>query len=323
MAQVFISYSKRDYIGEDGQVIAGNIVDRITKTLSDNGISYWIDRERLDVGVTFADTISKNIKDCDTFLFLSSENANTSPWTLREISTAIDFGKTVLPVKLDNSRYADSVALYLASVQYIDWTELGAEESLRRIVSRIKGPCNEDNLRKFEKPSIPKPTAVVLYAGMVFLTGIYAYLTYKFLWAKSLRSSEIMGGLVGYVLEFGSLLSIYYIIRLLRLRKCTFIMPALITVIVFLSGMLLRDTGVMNGGFMLFFGWSLTLAACLTFRAKGKNIFALMSRDQMMLSPKDPENLILVYLIFKAVIIVFAHYSGIPINHSLLLPFHF
>ena len=139
MAQVFISYSKRDYIDEDGQGIGGSVVDRIIKTLSDNGISYWIDREGLDVGVTYADTISKSIKECDTFLFLSSQNANSSPWTLREISTAIDFGKTVLPVKMDNSRYADSVALYLASVQYIDWPELGAEESLRRIVSRIKG----------------------------------------------------------------------------------------------------------------------------------------------------------------------------------------
>lgn len=254
MAKVFISYSKRDYIGEDGQIIRGNVVDRIAKTLSDNGISYWIDREGLDVGVTYAETIAKNIKECDTFLFISTENANTSPWTLREISTAIDFGKTILPVKVDNSRYADSVALYLAPVQYIDWLELGAEESLRRIVSRLKKTDGEEDLRKFEKPIIPKPTAIVLYAGVVFLTGIYACLTYQFLWAKALRSSEIMGGLVGFVEEFGVLLSIYYIIRLLRLRKCTFIMPALITGSVFLSGMLLRDADVMLSAILLFIG---------------------------------------------------------------------
>jgi len=323
MAKVFISYSKRDYIGEDGQVIRGNVVDRIAKTLSDNGISYWIDREGLDVGVTYADTISKNIKECDTFLFLSTENANTSPWTLREISTAIDFGKTVLPVKVDNSRYADSVALYLASVQYIDWSELGAEESLRRIVSRIKGADSDESLRKFEKPSIPKPTAVVLYAGVVFLTGIYACLTYQFLWAKALRSSEIMGGLVGFVVEFGVLLSIYYIIRLLRLRKCTFIMPALITGGVFLSGMLLRDADVMLSAILLFIGWLFILATCYVGRTQGKNLFALMSKDQVILSPKDPENLLLIYLIFKAIIIVFAHYLGLSMEHTFISPFLF
>lgn len=321
MAKVFISYSKRDYIGEDGQIIRGNVVDRIAKTLSDNGISYWIDREGLDVGVTYAETIAKNIKECDTFLFISTENANTSPWTLREISTAIDFGKTILPVKVDNSRYADSVALYLAPVQYIDWLELGAEESLRRIVSRLKKADGNEDLRKFEKPIIPKPTAIVLYAGVVFLTGIYACLTYQFLWAKALRSSEIMGGLVGFVEEFGVLLSIYYIIRLLRLRKCTFIMPALITGSVFLSGMLLRDADVMLSAILLFIGWLLILTICYACRRQGKNIFALMSKDQVILSPKDPENLLPIYLIFKAIIIVFAHYLGLSMEHSFISPF--
>ena len=37
-----------------------------------------------------------------------------------------------------------------------------------------------------------------------------------------------------------------------------------------------------------------------------------MSKEQMILLPKDAENLLLVYLIFKAVIIVFSHYLGFP-----------
>ena len=139
MANVFISYSKRDYIGFDGQVIKDNFIDKLLRLLSDNDISYWIDREGLDIGTTYAETIARNIKECDVFIFISTENSNTSPWTLREISTAIDFGKIVLPVKLDQSSYADSVALYLASVQYIDYMELGAEESLQKIISKLNG----------------------------------------------------------------------------------------------------------------------------------------------------------------------------------------
>ena len=135
MAKVFISYSKRDYMRENGKIVPGNVVDKLINALSSNGISYWIDRESLDAGVTYAEHIAKNIKKCDIFLFLSTENANTSEWTLREISTAIDFGKTILPVRIDHSSYADSVALYLASVQYIDWQELGEKESIRRIIS--------------------------------------------------------------------------------------------------------------------------------------------------------------------------------------------
>ena len=81
MANVFISYSKRDYIGIDGQVIKDNFIDKLLRLLSDNDISYWIDREGLDIGTTYAETIARNIKECDVFLFISTENSNTSPWT--------------------------------------------------------------------------------------------------------------------------------------------------------------------------------------------------------------------------------------------------
>ena len=78
MAKVFISYSKRDYIGDNGQVIPNNVIDMILNVLTDNNISYWIDREGLDLGTTYAETISKKIKDCDTFLFISTKNSPDS-----------------------------------------------------------------------------------------------------------------------------------------------------------------------------------------------------------------------------------------------------
>ena len=95
MAKVLISCSKKDYFGKDGKVIPGNAVDKVCKALSNNGISYWIDCEELDLGVKDARGIASEIKQCDFFLFLSTHKANASEWTLREISTAIQFGKKV------------------------------------------------------------------------------------------------------------------------------------------------------------------------------------------------------------------------------------
>lgn len=321
MAKVFISYSKRDYMRENGEVVPGNVVDKVINALSSNGISYWIDRESLDPGVTYAEHIAKNIKQCDIFLFLSTENANTSEWTLREISTAIDFGKTILPVRIDHSPYADSVALYLSSVQYIDWQELGEKESLQRIVSRIRNTGGSESTRHFDAPKLTGLAKFFLYAGIVFLTGIYACLTYQFLWAKALRSSEIMGGLVGYVCEFGVLVSIYYIIRILRLRRCTFILPTLTVMVVFLAGMLLGDYDVMLSAILLFLGWLFLLAVCLT--GGKKSFFKVMSKDQTLLKISDPEALIFVYLIIKAVIIVSAHFFGLSMHHTLVSPYLF
>ena len=311
MKNVFISYSRRDYVGDDGLVIPDNVVDKVTEALADNGINYWIDREGLDPGVTFPDTIANSIKDCDVFLFLSSGNAGQSPWTLREISMAIDLGKTVLPVKIDRSAYAPSVALYLTPLQYIDWPALGPEEALRKIVSRINGYGGEPSERVFKKEKLPLITTAVLYAGLFFLTGMYAALTYMFLWAKTLRSSEIMGGLSGYVCEFGILLSIYYLIRILRQRRCYFTIPAIAPFVMFLAGMLLKDTGVMISSGLLLLGWLSIGAVCLAGKSKGKSFFDLMSRDQMLLKLSDPENLIFVYLIIKAIIVVFMHYLNL------------
>ncbi len=89
MARVFISYAKKDYIAGDGSVIPGNPVDSILSRFQREGIDYWLDREQLSGGDTYAARIARNIKACDYFLFLSTEAANASPWTLREISAAI------------------------------------------------------------------------------------------------------------------------------------------------------------------------------------------------------------------------------------------
>ncbi len=321
MAKVFISYSKRDYMLENGLLVPGNVIDIITNALSNNGISYWIDREGLDAGVTYAEHIAKNIKDCDVFLFLSTENANSSEWTLREISTAIDFGKTILPVRIDRSHYADSVSLYLASVQDIDWQEMGEKEAIRRIINRIKGTRNEESLRHFDAHNLLGLTRFVLYSGLFFLTAIYACLTYQFLWARALRSSEIMGGLVGYVCEFGVILSIYYIIRMLRLRRCTFILPALTIIVVFLSGMLLGDSDVILSAILLCIGWLFILMISLV--GGERSFFKVMSKEQTLLKITDLENFLLVYIIIKAVIIVFAHYFGLSMHKTLVSPYLF
>lgn len=319
MAKVFISYSKKDYRGNDGKVIPGNAVDKVCKALTDNGISYWIDREGLDPGVTYAKVISSKIKECDVFLFLSTRKANASEWTLREISTAIQFGKTVLPVRLDHSHYADSVALYLSSVQYVDWQELGEKESLRRIVAQIRSTGSKGSRKSYAPPKLPTFTTVVLHAAVLFLVFVFATLTFQFLWANALRSSEIMGGLIGFVCESGVLLSLYYVIRIMRLRKCTFAFPALLVTGVFLSGMLLGDADIMLSAVLLLVGWTGILVVC--FMGKERSFFKIMSKEQVLMKPTDPENILLVYLFIKAVIIVLAHYFNITMKHSLVYPF--
>ena len=307
MAQVFISYAKKDYIAADGSAVPGNPIDSILEAFQREGISYWLDREQLSGGDTYAARITRNIKACDVFLFLSTEAANASEWTLREISSAISFGKRIIPVRLDDSAYDDAVSLYLSSVQYIDWVELGRDTALERIVAQVKHPfLDTDNGIDYGK--LPRLTTVILYAALLVLTGIYALLTYLFLWSKTLQSSEVIGGIVGFVGETALLLSIYYVLRMLRKRRCIFLLPALLVGLMLCAAFLTNRTDLFICSALLAIGWGVLFLCAFVRSRTRESFFAQMSKEQTLMKLNDPENLLLVYLVVKCAIVVVGHW---------------
>ena len=307
MAQVFISYAKKDYIAPDGNAIPGNCIDKVIDALKKAGISYWLDREQLAGGDTYAARITRNIKECDVFLFLSTEAANTSEWTRREIGTAVTMGKSIIPVRLDNSQYDDAVSLYLSSVQYIDWMELGQKEALERIVSQIKHPYI-DTTTGIEYGRLPRFTTGILYAALVVLTAIYALLTYLFLWSKTLQSSEVIGGLIGFVGEVALLMSVYYVLRMLRKRRCMFLLPALLVGMMLCAAFLTNRMDLFVCSGLLALGWGALFLCGFIETPTRKSFFRQMSKEQTTLKLNDPENLLLVYLAVKCAIVVVGHW---------------
>ena len=306
MAQVFISYSKQDWFAPDGTPVPGNPVDRVLAALDEAGISYWIDREGLGGGETFAARIAEGIRACDDFLFLSSAPANASEWTLREISTAIQEGKRIIPLRLDHSDYNPAVAFYLSSVQYIDWVELGPDEALRRVVGAIARPAVDAGGIEYGK--LPGLTRGVLVAALVVLSGLYGLLTYLFLWATTIQSSEVIAGLAGYVAEFALLTSIYYVFRLLRKRKSRFLVPLATIGAMLCAGFLGRRVDFFVCAALLILGWLGIYLICLYHTERRPSLFRQMSKEDVLLRVNDPENLILVYLVIKALIVVVGHF---------------
>ena len=307
MAKVFISYAKKDCIAADGSAVPGNFVDRVLETFHREEIPYWLDREQLAGGDTYAARISRNIKDCDVFLFLSTEASNASEWTMREISTAIQFGKRIIPVRLDGSAYDDAVSLYLSSVQYIDCVELGQEKALERIVAQVKYP-SLDVTNGIGYGKLPRFTTGLLYAALVVLTAIYALLTYLFLWSKTLQSSEVIGGIIGFIGETALLLSIYYILRMLRKRRCMFLLPALLVGLVLCAAFLTNRIDLFICAGLLALGWGAVLLAGFIRTPARKSFFEQMSKEQTMMKLNDPENLLVVYLVVKCAIVVIGHW---------------
>ena len=119
---VFISYARKDYMDDHNRIIPNNIVSRVQDALRDAGISYWIDEEGLQAGDTFPVKIAQQIEHCQVFLFISTENSNQSPWVVNEIATAHHYGKPIIPLRYDLSPYNPGIMLYIASLQYIDYS---------------------------------------------------------------------------------------------------------------------------------------------------------------------------------------------------------
>ena len=118
---VFISYSTKDYYDIFGNPNPHSAIADILTALEDAGITYWIDKQGLSGGVVFPQEIAKQIYNCKVFLFVSSANSNQSTWTMNEIATANNYGKTILPLRIDDTLFAPSIMIYVAGLQHINY----------------------------------------------------------------------------------------------------------------------------------------------------------------------------------------------------------
>ena len=144
---VFISYSRKDYVDEQKNVIPGNIISKIKDALTDAGINYWFDEKGVFSGDEFAPIIAKAIKNCEIFLFVSTEYSNESEWTSNEIATAYMYKKRIIPFLIDDSIYNDSVIMYLAKLDYIKYAG-NPEIAFSRLISSIKKQINNNKETK-------------------------------------------------------------------------------------------------------------------------------------------------------------------------------
>jgi len=134
---VFISYSRKDYADNRGNVIPENEVSKIMEALSKASISFWFDKEGVIHGEDFGEKILKYIKRSKIFVYLSTTAANESEWTRKEIASAVIHKKKIIPVRIDESPYHDSVMFRIADLDYINYfsnPEKGRKELVEAIL---------------------------------------------------------------------------------------------------------------------------------------------------------------------------------------------
>lgn len=137
---VFISYSRRDYVDESYNVIPGNAIAEIQNVFDENGITYWFDKDGIYSGQEFFEIITGAIAESKMLIFISSKHSNESMWTAGEIFEALDGEKAIIPVKIDNSQYNKKFKLLIRPLDYIDYQEnpQNALKDLLRAINKVK-----------------------------------------------------------------------------------------------------------------------------------------------------------------------------------------
>ncbi len=127
MADVFVSYSRRD----------SEFVGRLVASIEQCGKEAWLDTEGLVDGEVFPAAIRSAIEQADTFLFVISPAAVSSPFCESEVSYAGELRKRIVPV-LREPVPDDELPAEIRNRNWIPFTERGAfDSSMQRLLAAL------------------------------------------------------------------------------------------------------------------------------------------------------------------------------------------
>lgn len=144
---VFISYSRKDYVDEHKNVIPGNIISQIKDSFQHAGINYWFDEEGIYSGDTYMEKLADAIFASTVFVFISSVNSNASEWTAGEIGTAHLYKKKIIPFRLDDSPFARSIIVKIAHLDYIDCNP-NPDKAIKDLVGSVLAAKEEEERKQ-------------------------------------------------------------------------------------------------------------------------------------------------------------------------------
>jgi len=120
--RVFLSYSSED------KRIAGEIKSYL-KSL---GFDVFLAHEDIEPSVEWQEKIIQNLKDCDVFLPIISENFQRSKWTDQETGFALALNKLIIPISLGTLPYG-----FIGRLQALK-LENDIHDACRKIIKTIE-----------------------------------------------------------------------------------------------------------------------------------------------------------------------------------------
>jgi hypothetical protein len=125
----FISYSRSDK----------EFALDLARELKSAGFLVWLDQLDIPTGLRWDDEVEKALHECEIFLIILTPASISSNNVKDEIGYAIDSGKRILPILLEEG----AVPLRLRRFQYVDFTKLEFSEGVKRAKQLIENLLHE------------------------------------------------------------------------------------------------------------------------------------------------------------------------------------
>ena len=147
MKEIFISYSTVDTVS----------AETVRNVLEKNGLSCWMAPRDIPGGSNYTKEIPIAIRNCKVFVLILSQNAQSSHWVLKELDSAVNCGKVILPFMLEDCILNDEFNFLLTGAQRYAAYQKTAE-AMETLIGRIRGILGVTGSEAVvETPAPPEP----------------------------------------------------------------------------------------------------------------------------------------------------------------------
>lgn len=147
--RVFVSYSRRNKI----------FAERLARDLSDAGLEVWIDFRQIQGGELWQDEIYRGIERSDFLVACLSPEAAASEWVTREIMTAREQDKRIIPVMVQDAvaqLRSNRDLSWILDVHFINFSDR-YEQAFPELLNALPGKRRVGVFDKLDPENIPNP----------------------------------------------------------------------------------------------------------------------------------------------------------------------
>ncbi len=160
---VFISHSKHDKA----------IADALCAGVEAAKIRCWVAPRDIQPRQEWAEAIIDAISDCKVFVIILSTGSNESPQVLREVESAVNKGKIIIPFRIEDCKTSKGLEYYLNVIHWLDAMNKPIEKHIKELVTVLQGIVSGETIdQPPEPPIVDPPRNLGLYGKSFILSAV-------------------------------------------------------------------------------------------------------------------------------------------------------